>query len=213
MPFRRKRSSRRPRRHRRKPMRRMTTGRVIRIIDAELKVRDLGVGLVTIPASTGDITLISNVAQGDLNNQRDGNWIKPITWMGTITVIANAVDKVNSTVPYRIGCVVWMENEDLNSLNLGKIMQDNFAPHQQFNIENKGQFKVLWSRTGILSTDPTNVRFQVVHKFYLKPSKKILFDAATLKNNYLFIFGFSSVAQSNDPPSYRFDTRLRYTDS
>jgi len=214
MPYRRKtRFKRRRKRFRRTTRRPMTTGRVIRIIDAELKVRDLGVSLQTMPNGSGSVTLISNVGQGDLNTQRDGNWIKPITWMGTITVIANAADKANSTVPYRIGCVVWMENNDINDLTLAKVMQDNFAPHQQFNIENKGQFKVLWSRTGILSTDPTNVRFQVVHKFYLKPRLKILFDAADLKNNHLFIFGYSDVDAIASPPSMRFDTRLRFTDS
>ncbi len=92
-------------------------------------------------------------------------------------------------------------------------MQDTFAPHQQFNIENKGQFKILWSRTGILSQDDDNPQFFKVHRFYVKPPMKILFDDAAFKNNHLFIFAFTDIDTTANPPSYSFDTRLRYTDS
>ena len=73
-------------RGRRRPM---TTGRVKRIIDAELKVRDLGVGPVPIPLGTGSFVHITSIGQGDLNTERAGNWIKPTSWMGTITVQGN----------------------------------------------------------------------------------------------------------------------------
>jgi len=79
-------------RFRRKPM---TTGRVMRIIDAELKVRDLGVGPIPIPSVLGSVLQISNVAQGDGNDQRTGNWIKPTSWMGTITLQGNELADPN----------------------------------------------------------------------------------------------------------------------
>ncbi len=207
----RKRRTRRGRKSYRKP--RMTTGRVKRIIDAELKVRDLGVGPVAMPTVTGSFVHITSIAQGDSNAQRNGNWIRPVTWMGTVTLTANDADAVNNTVQYRIGCILWKENEDINAASLTKIVQDTSAPHQQYNIENKGQFKVLWSRTGILSNDTTNPRFQAVHKFYLRPRMKVLFEGATFKNNHLFLFGYSNVATEADPPTISFDTRIRYTDS
>ncbi len=64
----------------------MTTGKVKRIIDAELKVRDLSVGPVAIPTLTGAFVHITAIGQGDANTERSGNWIKPTTWMGTVTV-------------------------------------------------------------------------------------------------------------------------------
>jgi len=214
MPFRR--NNRRTRR--RRPMRRtrrkaMTAGRVRRIVDAELKVRDLGVGPVAIPSVTGSLTHITAIAQGDTNISRTGNWIKPVTWMGTITVEGNFNDVLNTTVPYRIGCFCWKENQQVNQADIGKLMQDTSAPHQQYNIANKGQFKLLWSRTGVISSTPANPRFQSTHKFYVKPPTKVLYEGANFKNNHLFIFGYSSVAGESNPPSMSFDTRLRYTDS
>ncbi len=217
MPYRRSygRRSRRPmRRRRRRVMRRrpMTAGRVRRIVDAELKVRDLGVGPVDIPTLTGNVTLISNVAQGDLNTQRSGNWIKPVSWMGCFTVTGNVAQALTTSL-FRIGLVCWKENQEVNPLTLVKFMQDTSAPHQQYNIENKGQFKIMWSRTGIVSNDINNPQFQKMYRFYVKPTTKILFDGAGQRNNHLFLFGYSQIAAAADPPTYQFDTRIRYTDS
>lgn len=205
------RSARPKRRMRRR--RPMTSGRVKRIIDAELKVRDLGIGPIEIPSTNGLISHISLIDQGDSHLTRTGNWIKPVSWMGTVTLFGNSLDVVNDTVAYRVGCVIWKENQGVNTLNLIKLMQDTSAPHQQYRIQNKGQFKILWSRTGILSTNPENPRFQAIHKFYVKPSTKILYDGAQFKNNQLFIFAFSEVDTAANPPSISFDTRLRFTDS
>lgn len=198
------------RRRRRRPM---TTGRVKRIVDAELKFFDLGIGPVSIPSGVGSVVHLSNIAQGDSSSQRTGNWIKPVTFMGTLTIFANLTDVVNATVAYRVGVFYWKENQDLNPVTLAKIMQDTTAPHQQYKVTNKGQFKILWSRTGILSNDPANPRFQAIHKFYVKPRLKNLYEGGGPRNNQLFIFAYSEVDALNDPPSYSFDARLRYTDS
>ncbi len=207
-----------PRMRRRRRVRRvrrrrpMTTGKVKRIIDAELKVRDLGVGPIAIPSVTGDVTRITAIAQGDLNTQRNGNWIKPVTWMGTLTVEGNSAGAATTSL-FRIGCFVWKENEDVDPATLAKIMQDTSAPHQQYNIESKGSFKILWSRTGIFSNNTDNPQFQKIFRFYVKPTMKVLYDDADARKFHLFIFGFSDVDNLSNPPSYSFDTRLRYTDS
>ncbi len=209
-----RRMPRNPRRRRRRTFRRpMTAGRVKRIIDAELKVRDLGIGPVTMPSITGRISQITGIAQGDTNTTRTGNWIKPTSWMGTITVEGDSTNVTEDSVQYRVGCVMWKENETLNPFTLLQIMQDTSAPHQQYNIENKGQFKILWSRTGVLSNNLDNAQFQKIHRFYIKPPMKVLYDDADFKNNHLFIFAYSQVAAANNPPLISFDTRLRFTDS
>ncbi len=197
-------------RRRRRPM---TTGKVKRIIDVELKVRDLGVGPIPVASPAGIIINISSVGQGDANDQRNGNWIKPTSWMGTITMQGNSAQVGIATSLYRVGVVCWKENESLNAISLPQIMQDPLAPHQQFNIENKGQFKILWSRTGILSNNDDNPQFQKIHRFYVKLPMKVLFDGADEKNNQLFLFATTQIDIANDPPTIQFDTRLRYTDS
>ncbi len=196
------------RRVRRRPM---TSGRVKRIIDAELKFRDLDVGPVDIPSATGSVVLISNIGQGDSAIQRTGNWLKPVSWMGTITIQGNQNNVADLTSLFRVFIVCWKENEDINALDLAKVVQDTASPHQGFNIQNKGQFKILWSRTGIVSNNTDNPQFQKMYRFYVKPSMKILFDDASLRNNHLFIIAYSD--QAADPPSLIFSTRLRFTDS
>lgn len=197
-------------RYKRRPM---TTGRVKRIIDAELKIADLGVGPVPMPDVLGFISPVTLIGLGDLNTQRTGNWIKPTSWMGTITLKGNELADASLVVQYRIGIVCWKENQTLNPFALNQIMQDTTAPHQQFKVENKGQFKILWSRTGILSNQDVNPQYLKVHRFYVKPPMKVLYDDAASKNNHLFIFAFSDVDIAANPPTIAFDTRLRYTDS
>ena len=190
----------------------MTTGRVKRIIDAELKFRDLGVGPVAIPSIVGFISPISNIAQGDAVNQRNGNWIKPVTWYGTITVNGNAGAAV-ATSQIRLMAVCWKENEDNNPILLSEVMQDVASPHQGFNVPNKGQFSILWSRVVIVSNNTDNPQFQKMFCFYVKPPMKALYDGAELRNNNLFIIGYSDIAAAGNPPTMEFETRLRFTDS
>ncbi len=196
--------------YRRRPM---TAGKVKRIIDAELKVKDHSIGPAIIPHTTGVVFHISAVGQGDANDERNGNWIKPTTFMGTITVEGTEAAADDIVPRYRVGVLVWKENQDINILTMAKILQNTVDPHQQYNIENKGQFKILWSRTGILSNTSINPQFQKIHRFYVKPSMKILFDDADFKNNHLFLFALSDVDVANNPPSITFSARLRYTDS
>lgn len=206
---------RRARMARRRPRRRtrnMTAGRVKRIIDAELKVRDLGVDPIEFPILTGQIVQVSSIAQGDTNLQRQGNWIKPVSWMGTITLEGGAGSSVD-TQQFRIGCFVWKENQESDPATIDRIVQDVNAPHQQYNVESKGSFKILWSRTGILSNNVDNPQFQKVFRFYVKPTMKILFDDADSRKFHLFIFALSNVSTGDNPPTVAFDTRLRFTDS
>ncbi len=206
--------TRRPRRPRRKFRRRpMTTGRVKRIIDAELKVADLSVENVPIPSVGGTINQLTIIGQGDTNTQRTGNWIKPTSFMGTIVLKGNPAADPDVVPEFRVGVFCWKENQNLNGASIDKIMQDDVDPHQGFNIENKGQFKILWSRTGILSNQNRNPHFQKILKFYVKPPLKVLYDNALSKNNHLFIFAYTGTDTLANPPTINYSTRIRYTDS
>ncbi len=191
----------------------MTPGKVLRLIDAELKLRDLGVGLNAMPNTTGQISQITAIGQGDSSLQRTGNWIKPITLHGTITVFGNVSAAAGISPIYRVGIACWMQDETINSFALAQIMQDITSPHQGFRVTNKGQFKVLWSRVGVLSSQEDNPNFQKQHRFYVKPPLKVLYDGAGDKNNHLFLFAYSDIAAAANPPNIQFDLRLRFTDS
>ncbi len=189
----------------------LSTGAVRRTIDAELKFSDNDVD-VPIPRTTGAITHITDMVQGDGASQRTGNWIKPVTWYATMIVIADAANAVETNL-VRLMAVLWKENDDANPITLAQIVQNVVEPHQGFNIQNKGQFQILWSRAFIISTNPANSQFQKMYKFYLKPKLKVLYSDAVFKNNHLFLIAFSDVDTLSNPPVLQFSTRLRYTDS
>ncbi len=200
----------RPMRRRRRPM---TTGKVKRIIDAELKFVDVDLGPLAIPNTLGVVTPISSgIAQGDAVNERNGNWIKPVTLYGTIVINGNSGANVDTSF-FRHMIVVWKENETNNPIDLQQIVQSVVFPHQGFNVQNKGQYRVLWSRTGIVSNNIDNSQFQKMYRFYVKPSMKILYDGAAEKNNQLFFLSFSDINAAGNPPDVEFSLRLRYTDS
>ncbi len=198
-------------RFRRRPM---TSGRVKRIIGAELKFRDLDTVRFPIPNTDGSVVHITDIAQGDLTTERNGNWIKPVVWRGTLTIEGNEDNITQDTSLFRVGCLQWKENQDSDPIELAKFMQDTTAPHQGFNIQAKGSFKILWSRTGIVSNNTDNPQFQKVLRFSVRPSMKVLYDGADFRKYHLFIFGFSEVnSGAGNPPNYQISTRFRFTDS
>ncbi len=194
---------------RRRPM---TSGKVKRIIDAELKFLDLSVGPAAMPTNGVNVRMTA-IGQGDSANERNGNWVKPVSWMGTITVTGNETADPDLIPQFRVGVYCWKENEEINPATVAKVMADASDPHLGFNILNKGQFKILWSRTGILSNQNQNPQFTKMLRFYVKPPMKVLYDDADTRNNQLFLFFLSDTDAAANPPTFTFSSRLRYTDS
>lgn len=199
------------RRRRRRPM---TTGKVKRIIDAELKLHDDSLVEVNAPNTTGLILHLSDIAQGDLNTERTGNWIKPVSLMGTLTVQGDPDGAAeNAFLQYRVAIILWKENQTTDPISLLKVVQDVLRPFQQFNVESKGSFKVLWSRTGNIVNNVENSQFVKYHRFYLRPSMKILYDDDAFRKFHLFFLAYSNIPTAMFPPAISINTRLRYTDS
>jgi len=191
----------------------MTAGRVKRIIDAELKMHDVSANNIALDNLIGLQTSLSNIAQGDQNTQRTGNWIKPISLMGTMTIIGVDGLAVEAS-KVRVSIVCWKENQDTDPIVLARILQDVSRPHQQYNVESKGSFKILWSRVFNVVNQDNNPQFLRTFRFYVKPSMKVLFDDADQRKYHLFLVASSDkAALSGDEPLISFDTRLRYTDS
>ncbi len=182
------------------------------IVDAELKVRDLSIAPVTV-LTTGSLTNITEgILQGDGSTERSGNWIKPVSLYGTMVIAGNAGNNALLT-EYRFYVLCWKEDESVNDATPMKIMGDVTDPFQGYNIPNKGQFQILFSKTGIVSNDLDNSKNISISKFSIKGSRleKVLYSGDDAKKNQLFIGCFSSEAV--DAPIFRFTTRLRYTDS
>ncbi len=142
-------------RRRRFTRRPMTSGKVLRLIDAELKFHDINIKQVNAPSSEGLIVNLSDIQQGDGFNERIGNWIKPVALMGTVTVQGDpAADDPLSQ--FRVSIVQWRENQDVDDISLIKLVQNVVQPYQQYNVQSKGAFKILWSWVGNVVNNDDN---------------------------------------------------------
>ena len=202
---------RRSMRHRRA----MTTYRVKRIINAELKY--------SLQAASGDITattgvfipLTSGIAQGDGQTDRTGNWISPQNYHGNLVVKGNQTAMVAAdSFLLRAGVFQWMNDEQFDPPNLNQIVQDPLAPLGPLSLLNKGSFKQVWGRTFVIMNDDDNSQFIKKFPIYVRLGRrpKALYDAGNPKKFHYFFFIHSDSIVA-DQPQFSLDTVLRYTDS
>jgi len=210
--------SRRNFRRKRRPTRRrkpMTVGRVKRIISAELKLSLVANDFLIISITTPMIIpLTPNIAQGDTNLQRTGNWIQPITYHGYVTVRGmNNSPQISNNV--RCGIIRWKNDESMDPALLNKIMNDPASPGGSFNFTNKGAFTVLWSRFFNIVHSDQNPQFLKTYrwKVSLGRGQKVLFDGMLAKKYHLFFFAFSDSTVDAESPELAIDSTLRWTDS
>ncbi len=201
---------RRRTRRRRTYTRRMTAGRVRRIIGSELMFNDIFLASLSMPATTGQIIHLSSIPQGLTENDRSGNWIRPVTLYGTLNVEANQ-ENAESVQPFRVMIVQWRENQNVDLITLDKVVQNAAEPFQGYDVQSKGAFKILWSWVSTVIGDVANPQLVKTRRFYVKPRTKILFDGDEPRKYHLFLVAFSD--QALNAPFIYGNTRLRYTDS
>ncbi len=193
----------------------MTVGRVKRIISAELKLSLVGNDFIAISIGSPMIVpLTANIAQGDTNLARTGNWIQPVTYHGYVTVRGvQASPEISNNV--RCGIIRWKNDQSVDPALVNKIMEDPGAPGTSFNFGNKGSFTVLWSRFFNIVHQERNPQFLKTYrwKVSLGRGQKVLYDGATAKKYQLFFFAFSDGLADANSPLLSIDSTLRWTDS
>ncbi len=204
----------RGRRRRTTKSRAMTVGRVKRIISAELKHKNQNIGFTNIFVGSQSIVHLSDIAQGDVANQRNGNWIQPITYHGYVTIKGFDAAAAES-YGVRVGIARWNNDESADPITLGKVMFDAAIPASNFSYINKGAFKILWSRYVNVVNSQINPQFLKTLRFKvsLGRSPKTLYHVAVFKKYQLFFFAMSDDLSVAEHPSYTLDSTLRYTDS
>ncbi len=198
---------------RRATRRPMTTSRVKRIIDAELKRNTVGV-TGEAPAVTGEnIALSSTIPQGDTSQEREGNWIRPVNWHGTLSV--QGTDSAGQIVGVRAIIIRWNEDLAHHLPSLEDVVNNVTAPHGQFNFEGKNTFKVLWTKNFQIVNQDNNPQYTKLFKIYIRLGKgqKALYDDDVPKKYQFFFFIFSDTDSVGEVPTFRLDGTLRYTDS
>ncbi len=187
--------------------------RVQRVVDSELKFAAIGASLQPIVGNQSEI-ILSNIEQGTGATNRIGNWIRPITVHGNVT-IEGTPGAVASTFGVRVGVACWKHDESLDPFQASDIMLSGAAPGGPFSVVQKGAFQVLWSRYVVVvnNDDNSKVIQQLRFKAGLGSLPKILYDGAINKKNHIFFFAVSDDTSGANPVTVEFDIMFRYTDS
>ncbi len=193
----------------------MTVGKVKRIISAELKVSTVANDFAPISVALPMVVpLTNNIAQGDTNLQRTGNWIQPITYHGYVTVrgINNATENSNGV---RIMILRWKNDESVDPALVNKVVEDPADPFASFKFTQKGAFTVLYSRVFNIVNQQNNPQFLKTYRFKVPLSRgqRTLYDGATPKKYQLFFMAFSDALIVAEEPELTISSTLRWTDS
>ncbi len=193
----------------------MTVGKVKRIISAELKVSTVANDFAPISVALPMVVpLTNNIAQGDTNLERTGNWIQPITYHGYVTVrgINNATENSNGV---RIMILRWKNDESVDPALVNKVVEDSADPFASFKFTQKGAFTVLYSRVFNIVNQQNNPQFLKTYRFKVPLSRgqRTLYDGATPKKYQLFFMAFSDALIVAEEPELTISSTLRWTDS
>jgi len=192
----------------------MTVGKVKRIISAELKFTTTNAVDTVVNTANPYVENLTAMAQGNTSSQRDGNRINGVNVHGNITL--NGEDAgVDEITPVRITIFRWNEDASVTVPTPALIMQDVAQLGGAYNINNRGFFKVLYSRFFTLVNSNDNVNFKKTLRFYTKLSGKIIFDGGLVTDLkkfhiYIMIQATSTVATH---PVLNSSITFRYTDS
>ncbi len=216
MPIRINRRRRTFRKRRRMPLvqrrRPMTTGRVKKIIGAELKFKTTNFRDSPFTLAAPIVTQLSNPTQGDSNIERDGNRIMPVNLHGHLTVVGDTTMPTNTT-DIRLAIFRWNEDFSSNPPAAEDIVEDPTELGGPYNIDNRGMFKIMWSRYFTVVNNADNSAFRRTLRFYVKLSgPKVLFDGTDLKKYHYFLLALSNSAEIGEP-TITFNNTFRFTDS
>jgi len=194
----------------------MTVGKVKRIISAELKYSLVNSINTVVNTANPLIIQLTDIDQGDGNTQRDGNRLTAVNYHGHITMQGEPAGGADDLTRARVTIFRWMEDAGTTPPTEGEIMQDVGRLGGPFNINNKGMFKVLYSRYFVIVNNHENVNFKKTLRFYVKLSGKVLYDgvggAANPKKFQLYML-VSAVSADMNSPTIELSSVFRFTDS
>ncbi len=188
--------------------------RVLQIVQAESKFRAVSVSFVPRVGSQDEF-LITNITQANSATTRVGNWIRPTSFRGVVSVIGDPGGTTATTFAVRFGVALWKNDESIDPFTTDRILQEPSAPFGPFNVVEKGSYQVLWTRTCFIvnNSDNTNLTKKVPFSINLSKIPKTLYDGGTPKKYQLFFFAASDDTAGTQPVEVFLDALLRYTDS
>ncbi len=181
------------------------------LMNVEFKNHDLQQTAAAIAVAPG-ITELTNIAQGDTTNTRDGSSIKLVSILFKYTLNMNASATQTSV---RVVLVHDKQTNQAiyvpNDLNADNTAGDSIVSAR--NLDNGHRFQVLYDKVHTFSISGKQTSY---HQFYKKLNLKIRYDAAAAAITSLTQSSLSSFVTTNEAtntPTITSFTRLRYVDN
>jgi len=166
------------------------------------------------PAIDGSVLNLTGLINAGVTvNQRIGDWIRMINIHGNISV--KGTDGTGQIVAVRCFIVQWHESAEQGDPLISDFVNNDTAPTGQFNFDNKGQFKILWTKLFNIVNQDNNPAYQRLIKFYVRCQSrpKTLYAGVLPKKFHYFFCIFSDTDAPGEIPTFRLDLVSRYTDS
>jgi len=191
--------------------------KVMRIIKPELKFREQRVGpanMVVAGTVSPVLDITSAIAQGTSATNRVGDFIKPVTLHGSMSL--TGFDGATAPVyRVRVFCICWKEQFiAATSPLIADLYQNTADPWSPFKPSARGTFKLLWSRKFELVNEQNNPKFSRVYNYKVPLSRlpTITWDVAIPNRNHLMFFAVSTFAIAEEA-TIEISNMFRYTDS
>lgn len=189
-----------------------TANAVRKLINVEFKHFDTSTSAA--PTSTGSIYALSTIPQGDNSSSRDGSSLK----LQSLTIHGNLRVNTTATSDQRMcqfRCIILQANADTAPTFTTLLDQSN-NPLSMRNLDYTGDeyFRILSDKTILLDTYHPNKH--ITHQINTFPQEHIEYDNTdTAGTNYkkggIYICLLSD--QATYPPTYEFESRIRFTDN
>lgn len=184
--------------------------RLSRLVNVEVKKFDAVVASGTAVNSTGSAYPLHEIAQGDTDQTRDGNSIKPLSNLLSIQ-LANNATAVNTRL--RVLLVKDLQQIADTTPAVSDVLDGSVASFVDAPLNNLavGRFKILKDRTFTLTTVSAPV---INFKWYTKLYGHIRYNGTAstdVQKGGLYLLFVSD--QATNTPTMGFNTRLSFTDN
>lgn len=181
------------------------------MVNVEYKNHDVVNNSFTNISTTGTITALNYIAQGDGSEGRDGNMFR----MKSIELRYQlAMDTLEEQQTGGVRCMIFLDTDPNGSgptlaTLLDQVSNPMISPR---NLDNRSRYVILYDR--IHQLNPNGVE-SLVRKYYKKVDYKVLFAGATasnstIKKNGLYIL---FVSDQTNVVQQTFNCRIRYIDN
>lgn len=183
------------------------------MVNVEYKNHDVEVTSTTID-TTGSITALNYINQGDGTETRDGSMFRMKSL--EFRYLMNLDD--NLTVPVSCRMIIFLDTDpDGSTPTLASLLDDTTNPHlSPRNLDNRSRYVIY--KDQMLTLNPNGLE-RITKKIFMPLDLKVLITGATasaanVKKNGLYVLFLSSQASgATYKPAYLFNARIRYIDN